>query len=270
MDARTHHAIAIATFNDMPDTFRKGVFGRALERLQPEEWQLYTILPDRVDGDNIVYGFFHSHKFEFDPIKMVPVTVKIGKEVRPKYFKGSAHPVILSYYINIRNRHVEGDDLEVRQLGARMSHYVIDGMTTIWHLWQGDLSDKAHQRSETAIGAQIDSILKKVPGVCPGKFSQSNMFREIARRTEAFYLKWLPFAVQEAQSGKPITGNPKVLDMIKDVKDNLASMWQFVNQHMAKDSKKARLAQNYSVPLSGPIDSKLLMKMSVQEKRQFS
>ena len=43
----------------MPESFKKGPLGRTLLRLQPEEWQLYTVIPDRVDGDNIVYGYFH-------------------------------------------------------------------------------------------------------------------------------------------------------------------------------------------------------------------
>lgn len=133
MNARTHEANAVATFLDMPESFKQRAFGKALTRLQSEEWQLYTVIPDRVDGDNIVYGFFHSHKYEFDAENEKPVFIKIKGKNHPKYLKDSSHPLIFSYYIMIRKRHKEGDNLEVRQLGARTSHYIIDGMATIWH-----------------------------------------------------------------------------------------------------------------------------------------
>ncbi len=269
MDARTHEAIAIATFQDMPESFKKGPLGRALLRLQPEEWQLYTVIPDRVDGDNIVYGYFHSHKFEFDEKKLEPKTIIIKGDVRPKYLKGSAHPVILSYYVMIRNRQKEQDFLEVRQLGARVSHYIIDGMTTIWHLWHGKLSDKVHQRSEKQIGERIDYLLKKTKRARPEKFTQKNMFREIARRTERFYWKWLPFAIEMALTNKNIARQSKTIEMIQDIKTNLASMWHFISEHMTKDAKIARLAKNYGIAPSNPIPKRLLKKMRRPEKRLY-
>ncbi len=269
MDAKTHEAIAIATFQNMPETFKKGPLGQALLRLQPEEWQLYTVLPDRVDGDNIVYGYFHSHKFEFDEEKLEPVTIVIKGDERPKYLKGSAHPVILSYYIMIRNRQKEQDFLEVRQLGARISHYIIDGMTTIWHLWHGKLSDRVHQRSEKQIGDRIDCLLKKTKDVKPEKFIQKNMFREIARRTERFYNKWIKFAVKTALSNKNIAEQPEIIDMIQDIKRNLATMWHFIDLHMTKDAKIARLAKNYGIPVSNPIPKKVFKKMKSREKKLY-
>lgn len=270
MDARTHEAVAVATFQDMPKSFKRGAFGKSLTRLQPEEWQLYSVLPDRVDGDNIVYGFFHSHKFEFDQDKLEPVTIKIKGEKRPKYLKGSAHPIILSYYIMIRNRHREGDQLEVRQLGARVSHYIVDGMTTIWHLWHGKLSDKAHQRSEHQIGDEIVNLLRKTQPAKPGRFSQGNMFREIARRTENFYWKWLPFAVEMARSRENIAKNPRTVEMIQDVKENLATIWSFIDKHMAKDSKIAKLAKNYGIESSNPIPARTLRKLKREDRKYFA
>jgi hypothetical protein len=269
MDARTHEAIAVATFKDMPDSFKKGAFGKALTRLQPEEWQLYTVMPDRVDGDNIVYGYFHSHKYEFDEENEQPVFITIKGQKRPKYYKGSSHPLILSYYIMIRNRHKEGDNLEVRQLGARISHYIIDGMTTIWHLWHGKLSNDVHSKSEEKIGDAIDTLLDKTQMATPGKFSQGNMFREIARRSEKFYLKWLPFALETAKSGENIAEKPKTVEMIQDVKDNLATIWHFIDAHMAKDSKMAKIAENYGIPSSKPIPPKILKKMTARERKYF-
>lgn len=269
MDARAHEAIAIATFQDMPQSFKEGAFGKALTKLQPEEWQLFSVMPDRVDGDNIVYGYFHSHKFEFDEDNEKPLFIKIKGKNRPKYLKGSSHPLILSYYIMIRNRHKEDDNLEVRQLGARISHYVIDGMTTIWHLWHGKVSDKAHQKSEEDIGDVIDTMLNQTKKATPGKFSQGNMFREIGRRTERFYIKWLPFAVQTAKSGENIAEKSETVDMIQDVKDNLATIWHFIDIHMAKDSKMARIAKNYGIPSSKPVPKKILNKMTESEKEYF-
>ena len=98
MDARAHESIAVATFADMPDAFKRSPLGLAMGRPQPEEWQLYTVMPDRIDGDNIMEGYFHSHKFEFDDTTLTPAMITIEKtgEQRPLYANGSAHPVILS------------------------------------------------------------------------------------------------------------------------------------------------------------------------------
>lgn len=267
MDAAAHEAIAVATFEGMPEKFQHGSLGRALSRLQPEEWQLYTVIADRVDGDNILFGYFHSHKFEFDEQNQKAVTFDVSGQMRPKYSKGSAHPVILSYYVMMRNRHHEEDFLEVRHLGARISHYIIDGMTTIWHLWSGKLSDKAHAKCEKEIGNNICALLKKTKPVTVEPFSQGNIFKEIARRTEKFYWKWLPFALETAKSGENIAKNPKTVEMIQDVKDNLGTMWSFIDAHMSKDSKKAKLAKNYGIEPSKPIPESVLKKMTKKDKK---
>ncbi len=175
MDARTHEAIAIATFKDMPESFKEGAFGRALTRLQPEEW----------------------------------------------------------------------------------------------HLWHGALSNIVHSKSEEDIGDFIDTLLNQTKKATPGKFSQGNMFREIARRSEKFYLKWLPFAVETAKSGDNIAEKPKTVEMIQDVKDNLATIWHFIDAHMAKDLKMAKIAKNYGIPTSKPVPKKILNKMTAGEKEYF-
>jgi len=269
MDGRTHHAVAVATYEDLQGKLDGTPLGHAMGYLQPEEWQLYTVIPDRVDGDNVVSGYFHSHKFAFDAAGQQPVTITVDGQQRPKYLKGSAHPIILSYYVNIRNRHREGDELEVRQLAARASHYIIDGMTTIWHLWQGKLSDSMHQKEEHALGGEIKDLLTRTAAAKPGTFSQGNMFREIARRTETFFDAWLPKAVAAAQGGTTIAGSSDAVRMIQDVKDNLASIWLFIAEHMGEDDTKAGVAKRLNLPPSGPVPETALDAMTAEERALF-
>ena len=154
-------------------------------------------------------------------------------------------------------------------MAASASHYIVDGMTTIWHLWRGKLSDSAHQRCETQLGDSIGDLLAGTKPAQLEAVSQGNTFREIARRTEAFFLKWWPSAVAVAQSGANIAQDTKAVEMIQDVKDNLTTMWSITAKAMTADAKKAKIAANYGLQPLGPVPASALESMRKSERSLF-